>query len=396
MRNRGYRGGALLRSGSPRATLGGADRRRRSDEAEALLRRRAAGQRGMAQPVTNEGAWAPVERPAAERFWIDVDMEVAMETGKPESGTNPNRRHKAKHGQGGVWPVIKDGRVVRYRWEIMVGYLPDGRKDVRRGSATTEREALKLMRQIAVKKDTNTLPKASAVKGTVGDLLTAYLAAKKLEASPKTYKKEEQFASLHIIPQIGKVKQEKLTAADVRSLLAKLADEGLAVDTIRGIRGTLARALDQAVIDDVLPRNVARLERKRRSRRAERTGDDKYAFTPAEVRLILKRTRTDRFHQFWAFLLYTGVRFGEAAALTWRDADLDARQVVLARSLEKAANGTPIFSDPKTYASRRTIRIPAALVELLKAHRKAQATEKMDARTVAADGSLIDGYHHHD
>lgn len=306
------------------------------------------------------------------------------------------KRSKAKHGQGGVWPVKKDGRIVRHRWEIMVGYLSDGRKDIRRGSAKTERDAYKAMRQIAVRKDANTLPAASAVKGTIADLVRTYLAAKKVEASAKTYTKEEQFANLHIIPQIGKVKQEKLTASDVRTLLAKLTDEGLAAETVRGIRGTLARALDQAVVDDILPRNVARLERRKRAHRAARTTDDKHWFTPSEVRLILDGSQADRFHVFWTFLLYTGARFGEAAGLMWRDFDAEAGLITISRSLEKTGDGIPIFSDPKTYASRRTLRIPPTLVAALKGVHKAQAQEKLDARRLEANGTITDTYRNHD
>jgi hypothetical protein len=38
------------------------------------------------------------------------------------------RRHKSPDGQGSVYKVYAaDGKsVVRYRWELMVGYRPDG------------------------------------------------------------------------------------------------------------------------------------------------------------------------------------------------------------------------------------------------------------------------------
>jgi hypothetical protein len=141
----------------------------------------------------------------------------------------------------------------------MVGYLPDGSPDIRRGSAKTEREARKELTRLASQKNQHRLPAASATRGTVADLVKAYLATRRHEVSPKTYRSEEACASLHIIPALGRIKQHELTVAHVRAFLASLAHEGLAANTIKHIRGTLARALDQAVVDDVLPRNVARL-----------------------------------------------------------------------------------------------------------------------------------------
>jgi integrase len=310
----------------------------------------------------------------------------------PQPAGRAGPRAKARDGQGSIYPRYskRDGQITSWRWQILVEDRATGRRYLRHGSARTEREARKALTRVAAQMDEHRLPARSAARGTVADLVTRYLAAKRHEASPKTYRKEEQFASLHILPAIGGIKQERLTAAHVRELLGALAAEGLAPETIKGIKGTLARALDLAVIDDVLPRNVARLERRKRTRSAgPRSTDGKVAFTPAEVRRILTGSRGDRFHALWATLLYTGVRFGEAAALAWRDFDPTARTLAVSRSLERVAAGEPSFGDPKTYASRRTLRIPQVLVELLRAHRRAQHEERLRAGGAYREHQLV-------
>src|SRR5206468_642216 len=100
------------------------------------------------------------------------------------------------------------------------------------------------------------------------------------------------------------------------------------------------------------------------------TGHEKIAYTPAEVARIVQGTRTHRYHALWATLHFTGMRSGEAAALTWRDFDAEARTLAVSRSLDRVVDGAPIFSDPKSYASKRTLRIPAVLVDLLRAHKR--------------------------
>lgn len=66
------------------------------------------------------------------------------------------------------------------------------------------------------------------------------------------------------------------------------------------------------------------------------------------------------------FLAYTGVRFGEMAALRVRRLDLLARRVEIAESVT-SVNGVLTWGTPKTHA-RRWIGIPAFVADLLGEH----------------------------
>jgi hypothetical protein len=131
-----------------------------------------------------------------------------------EGGGRQGPRPKARDGQGSIYPRfgVRDGRITSWRWPILVEGRATGRRYLRHGSAKTEREARKALTQVAAQMDEHRLPARSAAQGTVADLVARYLAAKRLEASPKTYAKEGQFASLHILPATGGVKQERLKA----------------------------------------------------------------------------------------------------------------------------------------------------------------------------------------
>jgi integrase len=88
--------------------------------------------------------------------------------------------------------------------------------------------------------------------------------------------------------------------------------------------------------------------------------------TRAESRRLLDAMESGMWKTFIRFLLGTGVRFGEAAALKWDDLDLDTRvpTVTIQRGV---AYG--VVADPKTQASRRTIVLIPELVITLRAHR---------------------------
>jgi integrase len=69
--------------------------------------------------------------------------------------------------------------------------------------------------------------------------------------------------------------------------------------------------------------------------------------------------------------LYTGVRRSEMLALRWSDVDLDQGKLRVTGALEQSAAGIRL-KGPKTASGRRTISLPPAAVEVLRAHRRVQ------------------------
>lgn len=70
-----------------------------------------------------------------------------------------------------------------------------------------------------------------------------------------------------------------------------------------------------------------------------------------------------------------GLRPGEVSGLTWAAINLDAAVMVVHSSLGWTA-GQPALKPPKT-GGTRTLNIPAAVVEVLRRHRRAQAEERL-------------------
>ena len=94
----------------------------------------------------------------------------------------------------------------------------------------------------------------------------------------------------------------------------------------------------------------------------------------------------DRLYTAVLLGLGTGIRRGELLALHWQDVDLEAGVLQVRQALERvgvhgATNDGKktrlIFQDPKTDQSRRTIPIPADIIEELTRHKARQAQEKL-------------------
>ena len=79
------------------------------------------------------------------------------------------------------------------------------------------------------------------------------------------------------------------------------------------------------------------------------------------------------------FMIYTGLRKGEACALQWTDLDLQESTISITKSLDfqgAANNPEAIFGETKTYHSNRVIELPERLLESLRNHQKKQFAYK--------------------
>jgi integrase len=80
----------------------------------------------------------------------------------------------------------------------------------------------------------------------------------------------------------------------------------------------------------------------------------------------------------WSVALALGLRQGEALGLAWDDVDLDGGTLTVR-----------VLVPPKSRAGRRTIALPQPLVDALKAHRSAQAAERLAAGTDWVKSGLV-------
>jgi integrase len=90
-----------------------------------------------------------------------------------------------------------------------------------------------------------------------------------------------------------------------------------------------------------------------------------------------------------AVLAWTGLRRGEALALTWADdIDLEKRQLHVRRALTYDGK-TVAFSEPKSDSAKRTVPLADPIVAVLRAHRAAQAERRLQVGTGWVDLGLV-------
>jgi integrase len=188
--------------------------------------------------------------------------------------------------------------------------------------------------------------KATRIR-TVNDVVSPYLAGYRVNHRPKSILFAEGRLE-HVKKELGNVVLSDLTDERVRAYILKRQSEKASGRTINMEIGELSRAVGQPW--SLLWPKVRRLEERK---------DVGRALSPSEQRALLdglKHRRTPHLETLIPLLLLSGMRAGEALALTWAQVDLIGRTLRVGRA--KSANGTG-----------RIIPINDDLAPVLAAHR---------------------------
>lgn len=98
---------------------------------------------------------------------------------------------------------------------------------------------------------------------------------------------------------------------------------------------------------------------------------------PEALRRFLEAMAADRLAALWQLDATTGLRRGELLGLPWKAVDLDAGELAVVQRLIMVDGKPEVRRGTKTPKSARRISLDPATVAALKAHRKAQAAERL-------------------
>jgi integrase len=199
-----------------------------------------------------------------------------------------------------------------------------------------------------------------------------------------TYQGYERICRLHIKPSLGRIRLKDLTVAHVRGLYRERLKAGLAPRMVQLIHVTLHKALKQAVMDGLIPRNVTEAVKPPQPEKKEIR-----PLSPEQARALLRTAKKERLEALYVLAITTGMRQGELLALKWEDVNFEAGVLQVRRTLSTATGGGFTFSAPKTAKSRRSIKLPNTALSSLRKHRKAQLEERMRLSELFIDQGLV-------
>ena len=260
----------------------------------------------------------------------------------------------------------EDGRYCR---QVYIGKGADGKRKYRTFYAHSAREADRLAAEYRAAIGRGLDPAAAG--RTVKDLLDALIAAKTAQGVGASWLRSLGNHRDHLQP-IWAMQADKVRTADVQTMLNQLAGEGLAHKTLGQIAGTLSAAFTLAIPEVVQynPCDRAVVPAGAPPKRREWLDDERQAWV---------RDTPHRAQRAAMLMMLSGLRRGEATALTWADIDLDARTISVTKSWDFAAGKV---KGPKTAAGERVVHIPRLLADFLRAERAADPATLYVVHTV--------------
>lgn len=285
---------------------------------------------------------------------------------------------RRSHGEGSVYRR-GDGRWVA---AIDLG-SHTGRRQRKTRTAGTKREALGCLQELRQAQRSGSLIMEDA-RTTVAAYLGRWLQSVEASIRPRTWVRYEELVRLHIVPELGAVRLNRLTPMDIQVFHRNRLASGCAPRSVLHMHRVLHTALEQAVRWDMLARNPARYaEPPRVPRTAMRV------LNAEEAQRLLSAAEGGRLEALFALALGTGARQGELLALRWRDVDFANRRITINATLGVGRDGRLTLSEPKTPASRRTVRVPDFAVEVLRRHRASQNEERLSLGEAWHDPDLV-------
>jgi integrase len=200
-----------------------------------------------------------------------------------------------------------------------------------------------------------------------------------------TFERYEQITRLHLKPALGRVKLKGITPAHVRGLYRDKLEAGSSARTVRYVHTTLHKALKQAVMDGLIPRNATEAVKPPQLSREEM-----HPLTPEQAKLLLQTTyeTEDRLEALYVLAIHTGLRQGELLGLKWDDVDLEDSSLQVRRTLAITRSG-PVFISPKTTGSRRSVKLTSKAIEALRRHLERQLGEIDRIGSLWSENGLI-------
>lgn len=250
----------------------------------------------------------------------------------------------------------------------------------------------------------------SAESWTLGRYLEYWLENVVRLRRPKTYQGYEGVVRRYLVPGLGKKKLTQLKAPEVKAFFTRLETDcrcctdgidaaratedqrccalgdccgkRLSVRTVQFVHAVLRNALQQAMREELIMRNVATLVQVQTPKYRVNRG-----LELEDAKKLLRESQSDRLHALYVLALYLGMRRAELLGLRWADVDLQEGTLQITQTLQRV-KGELQFVPTKTETSERTVPLPGVCLRALGAHFDQQEREAADA-AVWMDSGLV-------
>ena len=256
------------------------------------------------------------------------------------------------------------------RWEgrYTVGYHPETGKQIMHSVyAKTKREVREKLNKTLTDIQEGTYIEPTSI--TVGEWLDTWLKEYKINLRPETKASYEMHIRIHLKPDLGKIRLNKLTTHQIQHLYNKLINErGLSPKTVKNVHGALHAALEQAKINGYLRVNpsegttLPKIEK-----------EELQVMDSQDVGAFLRAIKGDEYELPLFVALFTGLRQGELLGLTWDCVDFEKGTLLINKQHNRAKGEKEFHFSPLKNSRPRSLTAASAVMDALREQQRKQA-----------------------
>lgn len=207
--------------------------------------------------------------------------------------------------------------------------------------------------------------------------LDDWLRSKRLSVKESTYIRYRNTIDNHIKPELGSYPISKISTALIEEFTSKKLHNGrkdgkggLSPKSMSAIMVIVKESFKYAQSYGMVV--ICSFERISFKKNAQ----EMRVLSPLEEERLLTVlfNDLDRYKLGVFICLYTGIRIGELCALQWKNVSLSEKTIKIERTMQRLQNAEPnalmktqiILTEPKSYASLRTIPLPEFVIDVIK------------------------------
>ncbi len=242
---------------------------------------------------------------------------------------------KREYGTGSI-SLRKDGK---WQGRINLGTDINGKRKQKYFYGNTEKEVKKKLKDYFTSREKYNVN--NIAKMTLEEFLIDWLENILVNTlKPKSYAIKEYIIKQQIVPRIGLLQINSIVAADIQQMINDMVDEDLSYSTIKKAFDTLNQRFKLAINQGQVNKNptVGVVLPKQKNKK---NSEIQY-FSKEQCKELIEESRRTyeynnqnvyRLGELVPFLIFTGLRIGEAIALEWKDIDCKNKTITINKNV---------------------------------------------------------------